>query len=487
MLGQFIQVIAGAAPPALLLALAFAQFRALGGRRGWARATAWGTGAGALAGLALTVLRETTTLVNRETVNLWTITPAVALELWFVAWVWLSSRRRPSADAVRPRRASTAVSAAQGHTSADAVRPVPASAAVPAARASGRSLLGRSLLGRARSLAGRAGALAVGLMAALVTARAVPAVALQLTGFVVPGESPASTEMLLRVIGFAGGAALVWVAALTLFRSASAPARPERPAGRGPGARPQGELVRLICTSLAFGIVAVFQLVLVLRAVRAQWYMTFPSWLFRAMAWIINHEALQTAALIAASAAVPVAAWALARRPAGAGFNPAAARLRQAAARSRRRYSRAVLLSYAAMGLTVTAGVAIEARGPQLSPPEPFEQVDGLAVIPLDRIDDGHLHRFAYTTANGTVVRFIVIKKNGVAYGVGLDACEVCGDTGYYEKDGKIICRLCDVVMNIATIGFKGGCNPIPLEYDLVDATLTVDLADLEAGAGHFA
>ncbi|MDR2348476.1 MAG: DUF2318 domain-containing protein [Bifidobacteriaceae bacterium] len=445
MLGQFIQVISGATPVAVVLALAFAQVKAASRGRIWATALVWGVAGGGAAGIALTVLRETTTLVNRETVNLWTVAPAVALELWFVAWMWAARQSRRSRQ--------------PAHDAAPDVGPGRRLGDGPGEGADGGGGVATA-------------AAALGLMSGLVTLRAVPAVALQLTGFVVPGESPASTEMLLRVLGFAGGAALVWVAALTLCRSAVG--------------SPRG--ARLACSTLAFAIMAAFQLVLVLRAVRAQWYMTFPSWLFRAMAWLINHEALETAALIAASAAIPLTTWALARRrPSVPAAQPAAARLRKAAARRRRRYSGAVLLSYAAMALTVTVGVAIENRGPQLSPPEPFEIADGLALIPLDLIDDGHLHRFAYTTPDGTVVRFIVIKKNGVAYGVGLDACEVCGDTGYYEKDGKIICRLCDVVMNIATIGFKGGCNPIPLDYDISDATLTVSLADLEAGAGHFA
>ncbi|MDR3359857.1 MAG: DUF2318 domain-containing protein [Bifidobacteriaceae bacterium] len=485
MLGQFIQVIAGAAPPAVVLALALAQVRAAGRGRAWAGALLWGVLAGAVGGLTLTVLRETTTLVNRETVNLWTIAPAVALELWFAAWMWLARPLRPAtvdhaaqSGSRRGRRAVNAEAAPGWAAEAKQSEAVGAEPAGAVAEGATRMSAGprheevAGLAGRRRRLSAAVAVGALALMAALVTLRAVPAVALQLTGFVVPGESPASTEMLLRVLGFVGGACLVWAACLTLTRSASgAPRR-----------------VRLVCSSSALAIVVVFQLVLVLRAVRAQWRMTLPSWLFRAMAWLINHQAWETAALVLVSAAIPVAAWALARRRGVArAANPAEARLGLAAARSRRRYARAVLVSYAAMGLAVTLGVAVESRGPQLSPPEPFAIADGLAVIPLELLADGHLHRFAYTTPKGTVVRFIVIKKNGVAYGVGLDACEVCGDTGYYEKDGKIICRLCDVVMNIATIGFKGGCNPIPLDYDLADGSLTVSLADLESGAEHFA
>ena len=40
--------------------------------------------------------------------------------------------------------------------------------------------------------------------------------------------------------------------------------------------------------------------------------------------------------------------------------------------------------------------------------------------------------------------------------------------------------------MNIATIGFKGGCNPIPLEYSVSGGKLTVPKAALENSAKIF-
>ena len=107
--------------------------------------------------------------------------------------------------------------------------------------------------------------------------------------------------------------------------------------------------------------------------------------------------------------------------------------------------------------------------------------------VNLADISDGHLHRFEYTTSGGVKVRFIVIQKSGSAFGVGLDACEICGPSGYYEKDGKVICKLCEVAMNIATIGFKGGCNPIPIDYKVSNGTLTVPISALEASASIFA
>jgi uncharacterized membrane protein len=110
----------------------------------------------------------------------------------------------------------------------------------------------------------------------------------------------------------------------------------------------------------------------------------------------------------------------------------------------------------------------------------------GEILIPIERVGDGRLHRFNYAAADNIEMRFIVIKKNAVAYGVGLDACDICGPTGYYERKGEVICRLCDVVMNISTIGFKGGCNPVPLAYTLRSGNMVIDTGDLETGRNRF-
>ena len=109
------------------------------------------------------------------------------------------------------------------------------------------------------------------------------------------------------------------------------------------------------------------------------------------------------------------------------------------------------------------------------SPTEECEVRGDNVYVPLEQVDDGHLHRFEYETPNGVRVRFIVIKKpNSSAYGVGLDACDICGETGYFERNGQIVCKLCDVVMNINTIGFKGGCNPKVIDYSISNGYIIV-------------
>lgn len=59
-------------------------------------------------------------------------------------------------------------------------------------------------------------------------------------------------------------------------------------------------------------------------------------------------------------------------------------------------------------------------------------------------------------------------------------------DAGYYEKDGKIICKKCEVAINLATIGFKGGCNPIPFPYKTGHGKITIQTTDLDVLSAHF-
>ena len=102
--------------------------------------------------------------------------------------------------------------------------------------------------------------------------------------------------------------------------------------------------------------------------------------------------------------------------------------------------------------------------------------------VPLEMVSDGHLHRFGYKTAEGSHVRFIVVLKqeNTSNYGVGLDACEICGEAGYYEHNsGQIVCKKCNVIMNRTTIGMKGGCNPIIIDYDMDENAITVPVSEM--------
>ena len=305
---------------------------------------------------------------------------------------------------------------------------------------------------------------------ALTVFYALPDVILKLTAFVEPGDPVFTSDMLLRALGFLLGllAAIVTAAIIhTLHTPATRKAFTVAAAG-------------LVLLLFAQHLTALLQLM------HSSMIMIHGAQ-FRILVWFINHGTMLTMAQVWVFA-IPMVASVIA----GARMSvnvPDKVDARRHRALRRRAFAAAAFSLVAMIGvsLTLTLGVAQINKVPTLSPPESYALVDGVATISFAQVEDGHLHRFEYTAKDGTVMRFIIIKKNGGAYGVGLDACENCGDAGYYEKDGKIICKKCDVAINLATIGFKGGCNPIPFPYESDNGTITINTADLDALSGHFA
>ena len=175
-------------------------------------------------------------------------------------------------------------------------------------------------------------------------------------------------------------------------------------------------------------------------------------------------------------------------KPSGTFPNKAMLRKEKARLRDCRRWS----WSLCVFGMLAVFIVIVlhyyDTRPPAEIQPEPYELNDGIISITLDKVSDGHLHKFSYVTSGGYDVRFLIVKKpSGSAYGVGLDACDICGIAGYYERgNDEVVCRRCDVVMNKNTIGFKGGCNPVPFEYEVRAGKIFIDVKELEKHEKRF-
>ena len=162
--------------------------------------------------------------------------------------------------------------------------------------------------------------------------------------------------------------------------------------------------------------------------------------------------------------------------------NPAQLRKLKARNRHWRRMAVGTLVCIVLFSLILTVVKTNDTKQVELSAPESYTVDDsaGVILVPAEAVNDGHLHRFEYRTENNIDVRWIVVKKpNSASYGVGLDACEVCGNAGYFERNGQVVCKRCDVVMNINTIGFKGGCNPKVIEYRVEDNYIIVPFSTL--------
>jgi uncharacterized membrane protein len=208
--------------------------------------------------------------------------------------------------------------------------------------------------------------------------------------------------------------------------------------------------------------------------------------LFRIIVVAVNYNIVFLYVLMGIALVIPLLLFVKYMHPKLVYKNPAEKRKLKAGIRREKRWASVVAFGFVCSVLSFTVLRSYNERGVVLSPAEPMTIAGDEIRIPLERVEDGHLHRFAWNASDGTEVRFIVIRKSAAAYGVGLDACDICGNTGYYERKDEVICRLCDVVMNKSTIGFKGGCNPVPLAYGVRDGAMSVLLEDLEKEKGRF-
>jgi uncharacterized membrane protein len=296
-----------------------------------------------------------------------------------------------------------------------------------------------------------------------------PSIFLYPTEFVLAGESVFSTDFLFKCVGYLAGLTIVVVAAFAFYKTASAL----------PAVLPLFLAVILVVNMVNQGAT-------IIQFLMARRIIPIARWLFRIISVVVNNNIVFVYGIMGLAFVLPIILVIKSYRSNPDWKNPAEHRKIKATLRSARRWCGALA---ALCCLSVFSLVFVKSyieRGVELSPAEPMTIRGGEIFIPIERVEDGHLHRFNYTAAENIEMRFIVIKKNAVAYGVGLDACDICGPTGYYERKGEVICRLCDVVMNISTIGFKGGCNPVPLAYALRSGNMVIDVDDLETERNRF-
>jgi uncharacterized membrane protein len=421
MLRYLIQVVENLLAPGILISLLWAAIDKTGGEdRKW-RAL-WGCAAGTGAALILAVLRRTTALINRSVFNQWTLSFAVVLGIAVLYFLW-----------AKPKQAGGGEAAAEGSRK--------------------RPFFGGDLPGTVNAL----------LLAALFF-YALPTIFLYPTEFALTGETIFSTDFLFKLIGFCAGLFAAALTALALYRTAR-----------------QGSFRFLRAALSVVLVVSVCnQFILVVQFLMARRIIPIIRWLFRIVAAAVNNQIIFLYMLMGISFSLPLALFITGLRQPRTGKNPAESRKIRAGLRTSRLRCLTLTAGFAFSVLALTVIKDYTRREVVLSPAEPMTLEGEEILIPITQVEDGHLHRFVYTASDNTEVRFIVIKKNAVAYGVGLDACDICGPTGYYERKNEVICRLCDVVMNISTIGFKGGCNPVPLAYSLRSGSMVIETIDLE-------
>lgn len=284
------------------------------------------------------------------------------------------------------------------------------------------------------------------------------------------GESAVSTIVLFRLIGYVLGLACMLLSALAVYKT----------------------LIKLSALELkvsvagALSIFGITQIVVILQRLYSLGIIPRNDLIFAFIAGVVNHGNFFTFAIIFFIMLPPIVLWKKNRSITEVYHNNAELRKLKAGKRNARRWAKCSLALLIGSVLSLSVLRHYVDREVPLSPPENYTIADGMAIIPIAELEDDKLHRYAYISEQGLEVRFIAIKKSEGSYGIGLDACDICGPTGYFERNGEVVCKLCDVVMNKGTIGFPGGCNPVPIAYIVHDGKIKIKIADLEAEAHRF-
>jgi len=200
---------------------------------------------------------------------------------------------------------------------------------------------------------------------------------------------------------------------------------------------------------------------------------------------IVSNEAFFFVAILALAGAMLLMEYRRRRAPSLDGLEGAALRKARWSARRERMWMTA---SCAATGLFILAITAefIYARSmTELSMAAPVSVVDGNVSIPVASVNDGNLHRFSLEQ-DGVSVRFIVIRRPDQSLATAFDACQICGNQGYYQKGPNVICKNCSSAIFVPSIGSPGGCNPIPVESHVEGDRLIIPAARLVPGVKLF-
>ena len=305
----------------------------------------------------------------------------------------------------------------------------------------------------------------------LITAQCLPNILLYPFGFDVGMESIFNNDYLFKWVGYGFALLVCGLIGWLIYRLC---------------VRLSTRLVVVIAT-FAIIIFTIQNAINLLQILIVRRFISPQQWMMDLVIFILAHVNLFTFIFMVLVLLLTVLLYTKAKTTSLVGNNPAQIRKLKASLRRDRRTSLLLMAGVAITAYTVTRARYIFEKGVELTPAEPVTpNADGLIVIPLEQVNDGNLHRYGYQTTDGTLVRFIVIKKSENAYGVGFDACDICGASGYYQRGNQVVCILCDVVMNIATIGFSGGCNPVPLKYEILDGNMIIRPTHLEAEKSRF-
>ena len=112
-----------------------------------------------------------------------------------------------------------------------------------------------------------------------------------------------------------------------------------------------------------------------------------------------------------------------------------------------------------------------------------------LVFYPAKTFEGGKAHFYEHKTDGGIIIKYFILKSSDGVIRAAFDACEVCWaeGKGYSQKGDFVICNNCKQKFASARINeVKGGCNPHPLNRQVMDGNVVIKVPDILEGARFF-
>lgn len=107
---------------------------------------------------------------------------------------------------------------------------------------------------------------------------------------------------------------------------------------------------------------------------------------------------------------------------------------------------------------------------------------------PVSMFSDGKARHFELSTG-GLTIRYFVLKSSDGLIRAAFDACDVCwpAGKGYFQDGDEMVCRNCGRrFASVLVNEVKGGCNPAPLNRNVIGDQLILRVEDIQQGKPYF-
>jgi uncharacterized membrane protein len=166
------------------------------------------------------------------------------------------------------------------------------------------------------------------------------------------------------------------------------------------------------------------------------------------------------------------------------GATSAEQRILQAEQRKQRRwmFAAGVACFAVVLGLAADFLYAYASTGPAEA--QPVTTLNGEVRLPFVQLRGARIHYFSVESGQQTV-RFLVIRRPGDNYFVGLDACRICGPASNRPEGDQLVCLNCGAMIPLSALDSPGGCNPVAVPFHAAGGELVIPVRSLVAAVPH--